>query len=408
MSLPTLPIARMALRNVRRNVRRSLLTVFAIAFGLLCLIVFQALKVGLHREMVNSTVRLDAASLQVHAAGYEANLTTLKPLRDPERVARALATAGVADFGRRFKAPALALAGQRSSSVLLAGVDPAAEPRITFVAERIVAGVYLDATAGVVLGAALAESLGVEVGDEVTFMVQGVFGRPVTGRFAVRGLYRTELASFDRSHVFLPLAVAQSFLQAEGVVTEIAARTPFGAEEGIADRLQRVLPPDLYQVRSWQQLAPDVVQLIELNNATMHLLILIVFAIVALGITNTMTMAVYERFRELGVLTAIGMRPARIVTLIVCESFFLGLFASLVGSLLGVAVCAWLARHGIDLTSLTSANQYFATSHVLRAHLLPVDLLTANAVTLATALLAGLYPAWKAARLQAAEAIRHI
>lgn len=408
MSLPTLPIARMALRNVRRNVRRSLLTVFAIAFGLFCLIVFQALKVGLHREMVNSTVRLDAASLQVHAAGYEANLTALYPLRDPERIERALAAAGVADFGRRLKAPALVLAGQRSSSVRLAGVDPAAEPRLTFVAERMVAGSYLDATAGVVLGEALAEDLGVAVGGEVTLMVQGLFGRPVTGRFPVRGLFRTELASFDRSQVFLPLAAAQAFLQAEGVVTEIAVRTPFGAEAGIADRLQRELPPDLYQVRTWQQLAPDVVQLIELNDATMHLLILIVFSIVALGITNTMTMAVYERFRELGVLTAIGMRPVRTVTLIVCESFFLGLFASLAGSLMGVAACAWLARHGIDLTSLTSANQYFATSHVLRAHLLPADLLTANAVTLATALLAGLYPAWKAARLQPAVAIRYI
>jgi ABC-type lipoprotein release transport system permease subunit len=408
MNLPPLPIARIALRNVRRNIRRSLLTVFAIAFGLFCLIVFQALKDGLHREMVTSTVRLDAASLQMHAAGYEVNLTALKPLRDPREVERALAAAGVADFGRRLKAPALVLAGQRSSSVLLAGVEPEAEPRITFIAERIVSGSYLDEAPGVVLGEVLAESLGVAVGDEVTLMVQGIFGRPVTGRFPVRGLYRTDLASFDRSQIFMPLAAVQTFLQAEEVVTEIAARTPLGAEVETAERLRRELPPELYQVRTWQQLAPDVVQLIELNDSTMHLLILIVFAIVALGITNTMSMAVFERFRELGVLTAIGMRPSRIVAMIVLESFFLGIVGSLTGSAIGVAVCVWLGRHGIDLTRLTSANQYFATSHVLRAYLLPANLLSALAVTLATALLAGLYPAWKAARLQPADAIRHI
>jgi ABC-type lipoprotein release transport system permease subunit len=245
----------MALRNVRRNVRRSLLTVFAIAFGLFCLIVFQALKVGLHREMVNSTVRLDAGSLQVHAAGYEANLTALYPLRDPERVERALAAAGVTEFGRRLKAPALVLAGQRSSSVLLSGVDPAAEPRITFVAERIVAGAYLDATAGVVLGEALAESLGVEVGDEVTLMVQGVFGRPVTGRFPVRGLYRTELASFDRSHVFRR-SLSPGF--PGGRSGDRNARA--SSEEGLSTAQQEPRP---HQVRSWQQLAPGVVQLIE-------------------------------------------------------------------------------------------------------------------------------------------------
>jgi len=403
----TLPIVRIALRNVRRNLRRSLLTTFAIAFGLLCLIVFQALKVGLHREMAASTVSLDAASLQVHAAGYEANQTALRPLGDPQRVERALTAAGAGAFSRRLKAPALLLAGPRSSTVLLSGVDPAAEPRVTLIADRITAGAYLDGKPGVVLGEALAESLGVSAGGEVTLMVQGVFGRPATGRFPVVGLYRTALASFDRSHVFMPLGAVQGLLQAEDVVTEIAVRTPFGAEGKLAARLRSELPSDLYQVRTWQELAPDVVQLIELNDATMRLLILIVFAIVALGITNTMTMAVFERFRELGVLTAIGTRPSRIVALIVLESSFLGLFASLVGSLLGVAACAWLGRHGIDLTTLTSANKYFATSHVLKAHLLPGDLLSANAVTLVTALLAGIYPAWKAARLQPAEAIRH-
>jgi len=404
---PTLPLARIALRNVRRNLRRSLLTVLAIAFGLLCLIVFQALKVGLHREMVASTVGLDAASLQVHGAGYEANQTAIQPLREPQRVEDALAEAGVGPAARRLKAPALVLAGAHSSSVLLAGVDPAAEARLTIIAGHLAAGRYLDGDGGILLGASLAESLGVEVGGEVTLMAQGLFGRPVSARFPVVGLYRTALASFDRSHVFLSLGAAQAFLQAEGVVTEIAAALPDGGEEAAAGRLRRALPADRYQVRTWQQVAPDVLQLIELNDATMRLLILIVFAIVALGITNTMTMAVFERFRELGVLTAIGMRPGRIVALIVLESFFLGLFAAAAGSLLGIALCAWLGRHGIDLTQMTSANQYFATSHVLRAHLLPADLLRANAVTLVTSLLAGLYPAWKAARLQPAEAIRH-
>jgi ABC-type lipoprotein release transport system permease subunit len=408
MTLPPLLLARLALRNVRRNVRRSLLTVGAIAFGLLCLIVFQALKVGLHREMVASTVGLDAASLQVQAAGYEANLTALRPLRDPPGVARRLAAEGLGASAPRLKAPALVLAGAKSSSVVLAGVDPAAEPAVTFIADRVGAGRYPGADGGVLLGAPLAESLGVAVGGEVTLMAQGAFGQPVSGRFAVVGLYRTALPAFDRSHLYLELGAAQRFLQAEGVVTEIAVALPQGAEEAAAARLRRELPADRYQVRTWQQLAPDVVQLIALNDATMRLLILIVFAIVALGIANTMTMAVFERFRELGVLTAIGARPSRIVALIVLESCFLGLFASAVGSLAGVAACAWLGRHGLDLTHFTSANQYFATSHVLKAHLLAADLLAANAVTLATALLAGLYPAWKAARLRPAEAIRHV
>lgn len=398
---------RLALRNVRRNSRRSLLTVLAIAFGLFCLIVFQALKVGLHREMILSTVALDTGSLQVHAPGYEPNLATLKPLPRPEEVLQTIGKSGFPAAAPRLKAPGLLLAAGRSTTVLLSGVDPDRERRVTFIAERLVAGRYLGSEEGFLMGSALAESLGIALGDEVTVMLQGAFGIPVTQRLPVTGIYRTALTNFDRTHAFLPLPRMQTLLQAEGAVTEIAVRVADGERETAA-RLREVLPAKDYRVRVWQELVPDVVQLIELNDATMHLLILIVFAIVALGIANTMMMVVYERFREIGILSAIGTSPGDILALVLAESLCIGVAASLIGSLLGIAACAWLARHGLDLTSMTSANIYFANSHVLKARLLSSDLAAANLITLFTALLSGIYPAWKASRLQPAEAIRHV
>jgi ABC-type lipoprotein release transport system permease subunit len=398
---------RLAMRNVRRNPRRSLLTIAAITSGLFCLIVFQALKVGLHREMVSGTVLFETGDLQVHAAGYEPNLTGLLPLPHPQEVVEALRRLPVEAWSERLKSPALLLAGRRSSSVILSGIDPAAEAKVTAIASKITEGSYLGEQGGVVMGAGLASSLNAGIGDEVTLMVQGLFGRPVVKKFRIEGLFQTELASFDRSRVYLSLADAQDFLQAEGVVTEIAVRTASTEVLGLSRRLGAELPDDRYQVRTWQQLAPDLVQLIELNDATMRLLVLIVFAIVALGIVNTMTMIIYERFRELGILAALGTRPGSIVLLITLESFFLGLISAAAGTTLGVAACLWLSSHGIDLTHFTSANQYIASSHVIRARLLPLDLLVANLLTLATALLAGLYPAWKAIRLHPVEAIRH-
>jgi ABC-type lipoprotein release transport system permease subunit len=94
--------------------------------------------------------------------------------------------------------------------------------------------------------------------------------------------------------------------------------------------------------------------------------------------------------------------------MILLESLALGGLSSALGTAAGSAACAYLARYGVDLTSLTSTNQYFATSHVLRAHLTPGILLAANAVTLVTALAAGLYPAWKAVKLEPVEALRHV
>lgn len=395
-----------ALRNVRRNARRSLFTISAIAFGLLCLIVFQALKVGLHREMVISTVRLDAGSLQVHAAGYEVNLAALKQIPEPEKVIAALGAIGEKRFSLRIKSSALLLAGKKSSAVVLSGIDPDEEPRVTFLSGKVVAGRYVSDEGGILIGRTLAESIGVSIGDKVTLTAQDRQGLPVTRQFPVIGIYATALSSFDRTHVFMHLEDAQEFLHADNMITEIAVRTE-GDEGSAAEKLRAALPDRGYQVRTWQQIAPDVQQIIDLNDATMQLLILIVFAIIAMGITNTMTMVIFERFRELGILSAIGTAPSGILTMVVMESFFLGAIASLVGSIGAIAACAYLGKYGVDLTSFTSSNQYFATSHVLKAHLLLKDLMVANIVTLATALIGGIYPAWKASRLRPVDAISH-
>jgi ABC-type lipoprotein release transport system permease subunit len=400
-------LLRISFRNIRRNGRRSLYTILAISFGLFCLIVFQALKNGLHREMAAGTVSLDTGSLQVHAVGYEPTLASLRPLPEPEGVERALVQSGITSYARRIRTPALLLSGPASSSVILYGIEPEREPLVTTIAGRLASGRYPVAGNGLLVGEELARSLRLAVGGRITLMAQGAFGRPAFRSFPIAGTFRTELPSFDRSRIYLPLTDLQQFLGAGGGVTEFVALTPFGSEEETAQQLARLLPPDRYQVRSWQAIAPDLTQLIELNDATMRLLILIVFFIVALGITNTMSMAVFERIRELGVLSAIGTTPGRIMGMVVVESCYLGVLAAAIGSTAGILACLYLARHGIDLSRFTSNNQYFAMGHVLKAQLTPFDLVAANLTTLATALLAGLYPAWRGARLDPVVAMRH-
>ncbi|MCB2181769.1 MAG: ABC transporter permease [Desulfobulbaceae bacterium] len=399
---------RIAFRNVKRNMRRSLLTVSAIAFGLFCLIIFQALKTGLHREMVSGTVNLDIGSLQIHAAGYEANLASLRPIENIKDVIDHVQKYEGVTYSARVKAPGLVLSGKNSATVILAGINPSLESTVTFIHDKVVAGAYLIDKKSVLIGKELADSLGNKVGDKITLMTQDIYGKAVARKFTVGGLYRTGRSSFNRTHVYINQEDAQNFLGLEKEWTEIALQTDPMKAENVAVSLQSMLPDKIYQIRTWEAVAPDLRQLIDLNDATMTLLILIVFAIVAMGVTNTMTTVIYERFHEIGVLTTIGTTPSGIVGMIVLESLFLGLAASLVGSVAAGLACLHLSQTGIDLTQFTSNNQYFTGSHILKTYLTSTDIVMANGVTLLTALLAGIYPALKASRIEPLKAIHHI
>lgn len=395
---------KLAMRNLWRNPRRSMLTATAIALGLSCLIIFGALKRGLHEEMRNSTVRLETGAVQVHAAGYEANVIHLKPLVNAQGVIEAAKRSGALSHSTRIKVPALVIAGDKSSSVMITGVEPELEQVVTIIASRVVEGSYLG-NDGVLIGASLADSLGITVGQDIGLMAFDKEGSQRRKKFTVSGVFRTELSSFDRGHIYMPITVAQEFLKATGVVTEVVLT---GDESAILNNLRGLLSNEDYVIWSWQEVAPDVKQIMDINDASLRLIALIVFAIVALGIANTMGMAIVERYREFGIIAALGTTPGSIMGLVLLESLLLGVIASFVGSALGLIACIYLSIHGIDLSLFTSSNQHMAISHILKGNLSALDFLSANVLTITTSVLASCLPALKVSRLRPVDAINHV
>ena len=397
----------LAFRNLARNRRRSLLTIAAIAFALACLLVFDALKNGLHQKMVSTATVTDIGSLQIHGLGYGANLISLTDLPAPEKVAATLTTMGINHFARRLKASALILAGPKSSAVVLHGVMNEEERQVTIVQEQIVKGGAADGDREVMVGQGLALAFGLGIGDGLTVMAQDLFGSTVTRRFTVCGIFQTGVVAFDQCHLFMTLKALQDFLDAAGLISEIAVSLPSAVQAAIAERLRQGLGGD-YQVKTWEEIAPDVTQLIALNDTTMAILVAIVFLLVAMGIANTMTTITFERFREFGTIAALGATPFGIMGLVTAEALALGLTASLIGSALGLCLCLYLAAYGIDLTAFTSTNQYFSNNHILKAALDWRQVLLTNGFTLLTATMAGIPPAWSAARQNPAQAISHL
>ena len=258
----------------------------------------------------------------------------------------------------------------------------------------------------IMVGEGLARSFGVGIGDELALMTKGVAGATVTRRLEITAIFATGVVAFDQSHLFMNLPALQSLLEAGDMLSEIAVALP---QPGLAAKARELRDRlgSAYQVETWQEISPDLVQLISLNDTTMIILILIVFLIVAMGIANTMTTITFERFREFGTIAALGATPANILALVIAEALALGLTASLIGSLIGGALCLYLGRHGIDLTAFTSANQYFSNNHILHAVVDWRQVVLTNCFTLLTTVLAGIRPAWTAARQNPVEALGH-
>ena len=154
-------------------------------------------------------------------------------------------------------------------------------------------------------------------------------------------------------------------------------------------------------VKTWKQLRPDVVAMVQTNSTLTALMVAIIFAVAAIGVADTIMMAVFERRRELGVLKAVGMRPASLVALITIETFLLALCASAVGVAVGVGLDLYLLRVGIPLTRLSDFSLAGASiPPVIHATLTPEGVVLPFAMMLVAALLAAVWPALAAARVE--------
>ena len=215
---------KLALRGLRRNVRRSLITLSAIAIGLAALIFLQGYVDGINRQMINNITGYLTGHLQAHQRGYHDDPTLdLTFGRADELMARYAKRGAIAP---RIESQALASGPEKTRGVMVLGVDPERERRVTTLFKAIKEGGYLDAAdrRGAMLGQRAAEILGVKVGEQLALVTQAADGSIGAARFRVRGIYRSGIDAIDTAFVFVTLPAAQELLALEGRVTTIAVR----------------------------------------------------------------------------------------------------------------------------------------------------------------------------------------
>ncbi len=400
---------RIAIRDLGRNKRRSGLTLVAVMMGLAMLIALHCLEIGAMQGSVENNIRIQTGHVQVRAASYDADKVSLKwdeLLQDPmELVAQAQMQTEV-----RSAAPVLWVGGilgtvEESVGVRVYGIDPLSEMAAPF--REDLDGEFLtpDDRSGVVISQRSAQSLGLAVGDDVSLLVNTSGEQPDEATFSIRGLYNTGIPAFDESTIFLPLAKAQAFTRVGERASAVIALLHEQEDANIvADALQA---PE-FELLTWRDLNQLMLEGMDSAMGILYVMYLVVLAIVAVVVANTMLMSVFERTREMGILAALGMKGRQIMTMFVLESATLGAIGVILGVLLGSLGVYYLATEGIHIGEMAAdvASADLAYGETMYAAFVWADIAGLSAVCWIIILLASLYPAWFATRKEPIDALR--
>jgi ABC-type lipoprotein release transport system permease subunit len=340
-----------AWRNLWRRPQRTLLSLLSIALVSGLLVFMLSFQDGVYSQMKETTLRIFDGYAQFQPLGYADDPTLERAIADPGGLARqAESIAGVTVAAPRVNGFAILAKGERSYAAAVIGVDPAAEPKISTISNRIAAGRYLSASDSdaAILGDVLARNLGVQVGDRVTLLGSAKGGSVAADVLRAAGLYHSGIPDLDRSILVMPLARAQETFGMRGEASTIALGGPsLAAVNRALPRLSALAQRDGLALRDWQAMEPAMRATIELKYATSLVFYAALVLVVAFIILNTLLMSVLERTRELGTLLALGMRSYQIGALVWIELLILAVTGALIGVGTGAAVTLYLHHTGI-------------------------------------------------------------
>ena len=404
--------AQIAWRNLGRNKKRTVLALLAIGVGQFALLATNGLMRGYADNIRLAITGPMIGHVQVHAPEWRKERAldlyldgveeTLREIRSVEAVGSAAA---------RIYAPALAAPQQDAFIAMVVGLDVEVESE----AYGLLSGLDEPLRDGqVLLGHRLANKIGAEPGTEIAVVGQAADGSLANDLFVVENIIRSPADLINQSGVVMSLGDAQRLLVMPDQAHEIVIRAEVsGQAEAIAQRLRGTDTLAGAEVQPWKEIVPELVLLLDMSDYVGYFVIVIVFIAAVAGIANTLMMATFERMHEFGMLLALGGRPGRLVRMIVIEAVLTGIVGVVIGTVLGYLFVAATADSGIDMASWGGSGEvedmaYKGLNLPLHIYprLEPFDTFLGLAAVVCTSLVASVWPAVFAARLEPVEAMR--
>jgi len=411
---------RLALRNLRRQKRRSVLSGSAMVLAMALLVFSRAIAEGGHEDWIDAGVRMGGGHVSVEAPEYRTR-RTLEYRLSPEvrqAVRDALASPDVA-IRLVAAAPRLTVHGLASSSsgalpAAIMGVDPALERAFSSLDEKLVDGRWLepDDRVRAYVGARLASRLKLKEGSRFVLTAQDANG-DITGQMVrVAGTFRSGIPEVDEGFVQIPLATAQQWLAMPGAVTSEALLLRNSRDVGpVQSEMRSALSEwtDEAVVVGWRESMPELDAAVRMDDWADYIFHLVLFVIAGTAIVNSILMSVMYRTREFGVLRALGLERGEVGRVVFIEGMVLTALSGLVGMALGAAIVWGFFRNGLDFSAMWDMEME-AAGIVIDPVIVPRfhwnQILQSLFFILAIGSLSSIYPAWRATRIDVAEAMK--
>ena len=415
----------LASRNLARHRRRTVITMLALAFSIAVLIFMDSMLRGIDEESQRNLVWYETGSGKVVTRAQHDDLdqVALKhELVDYRRLASALADLGIANTPRISFVGEMFF-GEGSLPIRLIAIDPATDGAVFRLQDTLLAGSeYLESgLPGLILGAWMTDDLGIALGDLVEVRTRTRHGAMQVLELELVGMLLSPNPTINRGVGFLPLDVAQYDLEMTGVTEVVLGAMPARLGRPVAvpagsflshqiDGVNAMLAQELPGLVAvgWPRLARDYLAMMESESSGSVLLLVLVFVIAAVGISNTMLIAAYERIREFGMMRALGMDDTAIRATMVFEAGFIGCLGSLCGLLLGAVATFCLVKWGIDMSGFYGdVSIGYRVTAVFRGAWNPGTMAIAVVFGVLASMVIALLPARRALRLDIVQCLRH-
>ena len=398
---------KLAWRNIFRNKRRSIITISSIIFAVVFSVTMRSLQHGAYDNMLKNIVGNYLGYIQIHYKGFweEKTIDNSFYIEDLDSLK---ANPTIAYINHRIEGFALASHEKESKPVVILGINPSKESEHNQIKNSLIGGSFLpNNNNGLLIGKGLQKIMNINIGDSLIFLSQGFQGSIASGIYPVLGIVDLKTPDLNRRTVIMNLGNAQDFFGIDNMATSAVIGPKNDEWEKAEKSILTQLDSSQFEIMNWQQMLPELKQLIDIDRAGGTFVLIILYSILTFSLFGTVLMLAEERNFEFGVLVAIGMRKSIITRIALYETIIMSVVGVILGLICVIPVVTYFHFYPINLSGqMQEVVEQFGFEAIIPTSLNPWISITQALIVFSITIFVNLYTLIKIKNIQPTKAMR--